>query len=339
MSKESSGTAALIAPEIAAAVQKIVEENSGQIEFNPAEAKEGFEKITKALGAENKIDEAGLAEIRKIGNKSEDSGLKVFAQAVVNVLELNKTPLSDKSPILKSLKENFGFLGKEEDPERSKTKISELILVAVEQTTSSYKENKDVVKAINSGFQEAFSGLFEEVTKKIEAEKNQTPSSPPNEEEGKLSPEKRREIEDQNRDFRNSAMEIMTDAAKAATALTLALAVPPPIGIILALGFLAYTWNMGHEPGEKKPDIYNDPKVQSYVDAWKAFMEPREVGEAAPVKVPPGIVPDTLVKELKSTLGSLQEVSDGDKEVPQATATQLSQEAIKKKGGGRIISL
>ena len=320
MSKESSGTAALIAPEIAAAVQKIVEENSDQIEFNPAEAKEGFEKITKALGAENKIDEAGLAEIRKIGNESEDSGLKVFAKAVANVLELNETVLSDKSPILNSLKENFNFLGEEKDPETSKTKISRLILEAVEKKTSSYEGNQGVVDAVNSGFQEAFSGLLEEVKKEITVEKDKTLSSPPNEEEGKLSPEKRREIEDQNRDFWNSAMAIMPDAAKAATALTLALAIPPPIGIILALGFLAYTWNMGHEPGEKKPDIYNDPEVQSYADAWKEFVKPElqqaikkgditNTGKAASVLVETakgGLDEDgKTLKQVKSSLGSV----------------------------------
>ncbi len=320
MSKESSGTAALIAPEIAAAVQKIVEENSDQIEFNPAEAKEGFEKITKALGAENKIDEAGLAEIRKIGNESEDSGLKVFAKAVANVLELNETVLSDKSPILNSLKENFNFLGEEKDPETSKTKISRLILEAVEKKTSSYEGNQGVVDAVNSGFQEAFSGLLEEVKKEITVEKDKTLSSPSNEEKDELAPEERQKIKDQNKDFWNSTMEIMPDAAKAATALTLALAAPPPIGIILALGFLAYTWNMGHEPGEKKPDIYNDPEVQSYADAWKEFVKPElqqaikkgditNTGKAASVLVETakgGLDEDgKTLKQVKSSLGSV----------------------------------
>ena len=275
MSKEPVGTVALMGPEIAAAVQKTVEENSDKIGFDPEKAKEGFEKITKVLGADNKIDEAELVEIRKIGNESEDSGLKVFAKAVANVLELGEAVLSDKSSILNSLKENFGFLGEEKDPKPSEVEISALILGAVKKTTLSHKENEGVVNAINSGFKEAFSDLSEEVTEEIEAEKNNI-LSPLNEEEGKLSPEKRREIEDQNKDFWNSAMEIMPDAAKAATALTLALAVPPPIGIILALGFLAYTWNMGHEPGEKKPDIYNDPEVQSYADAWKGFVKPEQ---------------------------------------------------------------
>ena len=274
MSKGPADGATLIDPEIAKAVQKIVEENPERIEFYPAKAKEAFGKITTALDAADKTNEVKLAEIRTIGNESKDSGLKLFAKAVANVLELNETVLSDKSPILNSLKENFNFLGEEKDPETSKTKISRLILEAVEKKTSSYEGNQGVVDAVNSGFQEAFSGLLEEVKKEITVEKDKTLSSPSNEEKDELAPEERQKIKDQNKDFWNSTMEIMPDAAKAATALTLALAAPPPIGIILALGFLAYTWNMGHEPGEKKPDIYSNPEVQSYADAWKEFMKP-----------------------------------------------------------------
>ena len=221
---------------------KILKENSGRIQFDQKKAKTSFQEISSILGG---TDQDGreftteeVAKIKKIGDEATDCGLKIFASVTSKVLGLDGVGASDKLKTTNDLKTNFAFLGEDDYAGKNGEEISGLIIDAVKKTTQNHKDKENVVNAINSGFKEAF----------------------PAEEE-------RAATEKQN---------IMPGALKGVTALTLALAVPPPLGVILALGFLAYTWNMGHEPEEKKPEIFNDPDVQEYAEAWKKYMKPQQ---------------------------------------------------------------
>ena len=275
--------------------------------------KEAFEKMTKVLSPGDlpedeagKTNEGKIAAIQKIGEvggeKINDSGLKTFANAATKILGIGPEDLPNNSAILNSLITAFGFLGEEglrkEDPNED---ITLSILKAFDKATSSCEGNQVAIDAIKSGFKEAFPGLVEEEKAKslgeaveitptpdlapaappIKGEKLTTASLTPEEQGRELTQEEQR-IRDEKEANRDSAMEIMPDALKAAGALTLALAVAPPLGVILAIGFLAYTWDMGHKPKEEKPEIFNDPDVQKHAEAWKKFMEPpkREITAA-----------------------------------------------------------
>ena len=247
---ESTASNAPAEAEIESEVQKalekaseILKKNSGRIQFDQKKAKASFQGISSILERDDdpsrKFTKEDAAKIKEIGDEATDCGLKIFASVTAKVLGFDEVEDSDKSTITNNLKTNFAFLGEDDYAGKNGEEISRLIINAVKETTRSHKDNKDAVDAINSGFQEAFPA-----------------------EEERAATEK---------------YNIMPGALKGATALTLALAVPPPLGVILALGFLAYTWNMGHEPEEKKPEIFNDPDVQKYAEAWKKFMKPPEL--------------------------------------------------------------
>jgi len=294
----------LINPEIFERARRIAEKSPDLIKFASG-VKAAFEDMTKVLspgdlpeGEVAKTNKEKIASISEIGEGIDDSGLKTFANAATKILCIDQEDLPDNSAILNSLITAFGFLGEEgpkkEDP---KEDIALSILEAVHKATSSCRENEAAVDAINSGFKEAFPGLVEEEKAKslgegveitpapnlaptpsikgIGGELPTASSSLTPEEERKLTLEEQR-IRDETKANRDSVMEIMPDVLKGASALTLALAVPPPLGVILALGFLAYTWDMGHKPEEKKPEIFNDPDVQKNAEAWKKFINPSE---------------------------------------------------------------
>ena len=295
-----------INPEIVERAKRIAAASPDLITFASG-AKAAFEEMTKVLFPEDltevttgKTNKEKIADIQKIGEvegeKINDSGLKTFANAATKILGIGPEDLPENSAILNSLITAFGFLG-EEGPRKEypKEDIAQSILEAVHKATSSCEGNKAAVVAINSGFKEAFPDLVEEEAKIGEEELKSSASLPSatsesEEEERKLTPEEQ-EIRDKKKANWDSAMEIMPDALKGTVALTLALAVPPPLGVILALGFLAYTWDMGKKPEEEKPEIFNDPDVQKYAKAWEKFMEPpkreitdgdRENSERAP---------------------------------------------------------
>ena len=288
----STGTAAApteipsINPEIVERAKRIAAASPDLITFASG-VKAAFEDMTKVLSPGDlpedevvKTNEGKIAAIQKIGEvggeKINDSGLKTFANAATRILNINPENPQDNSEILKSLIKAFGFLG-EEGPRKkdSKEDITLSILEAVHKATSSCGENKAAVDAINSGFKEAFPGLGEEEAK-ISASPPSATSTSEYEEEGRKLISEEQRIRDEKKANWDSAMEIMPDAIKGTVALTLALAVPPPLGVILAIGFLAYTWDMGHKPEEEKPEIFNDPDVQEYAEAWKKYMKPQQ---------------------------------------------------------------
>jgi|GEM_PF-3405238 len=298
-----------IDPEIVERAKRIAEAYPDLITFAPG-AKAAFEEMTEVLVPTDptksvavKTNEEKIAAISGIGKGIDDSGLKTFANAATKILCIDQKDLPDNSAILNSLIKAFGFLG-EEGPKKENPKedIALSILEAIHKANSSCKENKAAVDAIDSGFKEAFPGLVEEEKAKSLGEAVEITPAPdlalapsikrkggklttasssltPEEEERLLTPEEQRirDEEKANKEAnRDSAMEIMSDAFKGTAALTLALAVPPPLGVALAIGFLAYTWDMGHKPEEEKPEIFNGPDVQEYAEIWKKFMHPPE---------------------------------------------------------------
>lgn len=255
-------------------VQKIVGGNPDRIQFDQSKTKEAFENINIVLEDGSKDYKAKLDNIFEIEEASNDSGLKIFASIITDVIKSDEIGEEEKFGILDLLKKNFVFLGEDDYPKKDREEVSRLILEAVGNTMSSYEEGLKVFEAIYSGFRRNFSKLIQEAQVEIEEGENKERLSnqQSSEDEKKLILEEGQKIRDRNRDAWNSAMELIPNSAKASTALALALVTPSPLGIIIALGFLAYTWGMGHEDGEKKPDIYNNTNVQQYANAWKEFM-------------------------------------------------------------------
>jgi hypothetical protein len=271
---EIADRAILIDQKFVSVVQKIVGGNPDQIQFDPLKAKESFENINIVLEDGSKDYKAKLDNIFGIEEESNDSGLKIFASIIADVIKSDEIGEEEKLGIIDLLKKNFVFLGEDDYPKKDREEISRLILEAVGNTMSSYEEGLKVFEVIYSGFRRNFLKLIQEAQDEIEEEENKKRLSnqQSSEDEKKLILEERQKIRDRNRDAWNSAIELSPNSAKASTALTLSLVTPSPLGIIIALGFLAYTWDMGHEDGEKKPDIYNSTNVQQYADAWKEFM-------------------------------------------------------------------
>jgi len=158
----------LINQEIVERAKKIAEASPDLIKFASG-VKAAFEDMTKVLFPEDltagevaKTNEEKIAFIGGIGKEINDSGLKTFANAATKILCIDQKDLPDNSAILNSLITAFGFLG-EEGPKKENPKedIALSILEAIHKATSSCKENKAAVDAINSGFKESFPGLVE----------------------------------------------------------------------------------------------------------------------------------------------------------------------------------
>lgn len=299
-----------------------------QFKSDPNAAKGAFGAINSIIGADDKTPEEKLTAIHTLRDGTKDSGLRVFADAAMNVMKLDPltTPEEQKKAALTSLTTNFGFL------EKGKADNQTAIVEALYKTNKEFETNPQICDAVYSGFKDGdlkeayeqfkkaaeqpaqvppptqsqqndapslFSRLTSQFTSLVGGGPNVTPPPPPSTtqtqpilpplddgltEEQKLKPStntqqpspapieeltpEQKEIKENNQKAFDNFLGLITGpAGQAAVALTLALAVPPPLGLLMAIGFTAYC--MQQAGAEKHPN----PEVQNYADAWKEFVQ------------------------------------------------------------------
>ena len=284
------------------ATEDRVAENAGKIEAINKILKGKGEGEKEGEGEGRKIDDSGLNIFAKIATRilnidsaylSDDSAITKLITEFGFLKEDSKPEdlpgnLATFNPLATGSADSLKEDSKEED---SKKEFVKSILGALHNAASSFEGNKAVIDAINLGFKDAFPEFVEEIklapdldiaaASFIEGgeltqeglESDGTNTTTVKSYKKGLTPEEQELVNNREINWSN-AIEIMPDAFRGGTALALALAVPAPFGVILALGFLACAWNMGHKPEEE--NLNNDPLIKACSTAWKDFMEEKK---------------------------------------------------------------
>ncbi len=336
------------------ATEDRVTENAGKIEAinKILKGKGEGEKEGEGEGEGRKIDDSGLNTFAKIATRilnidsaylSDDSAYLSDDSAITKLITefgfLKEDPkpedppgnLATFNPLATGSADSLKEDSKEED---SKEEFVKSILGALRNASSSFEGDKAVTDAINLGFKDAFPEFVEEIklapdldiaaASFIEGgkltqegqESNETNTTTVKSYKNGLTTEEQELVNNREINWSN-AIEIMPDAFRGGTALALALAVPAPFGVILALGFLACAWNMGHKPEEE--NLNNDPLIKACSTAWKDFMEEKKSKSDEGVSIEVG--------------GGGREITEEDRENYERNPTRTGGAADKVIGG------
>lgn len=245
-------------------------------------AKESFNEIGKILADESKSSQEKQDAIKLIRDDIEDFGLRVFADTALNVMRSEKIGDEDKTKIIKSLKQSFNFLDKDDYQKKSIKEISNLTLGAFKKSADEFKDNPDFYSAIQDGMQN---------------NTRATKTNPQEESQYKefkdLYEKDPKAAVDLSRKTFNDRMESASDLTKTAITLTLFMAITGPVGLALAVGFgYASFYKDKEEPAKKRPD---------YTESWRKFSD-KQTNELGPsVEIDCNSPTDKQRKEAKDT--------------------------------------